>query len=35
MNTTVDGEFQRFSVESGHIREHFGPDPRLRRWWRT
>ena len=32
MNTTVDGEFQRFSVESGaYIREHFfGPDPRLR-----
>jgi pyruvate dehydrogenase E1 component len=33
MNTTVDGEFQRYSVESGaYIREHFfGPDPRLRR----
>jgi pyruvate dehydrogenase E1 component len=33
MNTTVDGEFQRFSVESGaYIREHFfGPDPRLRK----
>ena len=32
MNTTVDGEFQRYSVESGaYIREHFfGPDPRLR-----
>ncbi|NNE12510.1 MAG: pyruvate dehydrogenase (acetyl-transferring), homodimeric type [Ilumatobacter sp.] len=32
MNTTVDGEFQRFAVESGdYIREHFfGPDPRLR-----
>ena len=32
MNTTVDGEFQKFSVESGaYIREHFfGPDPRLR-----
>jgi len=32
MNTTVDGEFQRLSVESGaYIREHFfGPDPRLR-----
>ncbi|MGE0309010.1 MAG: pyruvate dehydrogenase (acetyl-transferring), homodimeric type, partial [Acidimicrobiia bacterium] len=33
MNTTVDGEFQRYTVESGaYIREHFfGPDPRLRR----
>jgi pyruvate dehydrogenase E1 component len=33
MNTTVDGEFQRFTVESGaYIREHFfGPDPRLRK----
>ena len=32
MNTTVDGQFQRYSVESGeYIREHFfGPDPRLR-----
>ncbi|MDQ6928319.1 MAG: pyruvate dehydrogenase (acetyl-transferring), homodimeric type [Actinomycetota bacterium] len=32
MNTTLDGEFQKFSVESGaYIREHFfGPDPRLR-----
>jgi len=32
MNTTVDGEFQRYTVESGnYIREHFfGPDPRLR-----
>jgi pyruvate dehydrogenase E1 component len=32
MNNTVDGEFQRFSVESGEfIRENFfGPDPRLR-----
>jgi pyruvate dehydrogenase E1 component len=32
MNTTVDGEYQRYSVESGaYIREHFfGPDPRLR-----
>ena len=32
MNTTVDGEFQRFTVETGaYIREHFfGPDPRLR-----
>ena len=31
MNTTVDGEFQRFSVESGaYAREKFfGPDPRL------
>ncbi|MCP4958838.1 MAG: pyruvate dehydrogenase (acetyl-transferring), homodimeric type [Actinomycetia bacterium] len=33
MNSTVDGEFQRYSVESGaYIREHFfGPDPRLRK----
>ena len=33
MNTTVDGEFQKYTVESGaYIREHFfGPDPRLRR----
>jgi pyruvate dehydrogenase E1 component len=33
MNTTVDGEFQKYSVETGdYIREHFfGPDPRLRR----
>ncbi len=32
MNTTVDGEYQRYEVESGsYIREHFfGPDPRLR-----
>ena len=32
MNTTVDGEFQRYSIEGGaYIREHFfGPDPRLR-----
>ena len=32
MNTTVDGEYQRYIVESGsYIREHFfGPDPRLR-----
>ncbi|MCC6435185.1 MAG: pyruvate dehydrogenase (acetyl-transferring), homodimeric type [Acidimicrobiales bacterium] len=32
MNTTVDGEYQRYSVESGsYIREQFfGPDPRLR-----
>ncbi|TMK67302.1 MAG: pyruvate dehydrogenase (acetyl-transferring), homodimeric type, partial [Actinobacteria bacterium] len=33
MNTTVDGEFQKYTVESGaYIRDHFfGPDPRLRR----
>ncbi len=33
MNSTVDGEFQKFAVESGgYIREHFfGPDPRLQR----
>ena len=33
MNTTVDGEWQRYAVESGaFIREHFfGPDPRLRK----
>jgi pyruvate dehydrogenase E1 component len=33
MNTTVDGEFQRYTVESGgYIREKFfGPDPRLRK----
>ncbi len=32
MNTTVDGEFQRYTVEGGeYIRDHFfGPDPRLR-----
>jgi len=32
MNTTVDGDFQRYAVSDGaHIREHFfGPDPRLR-----
>ena len=32
MNSTVDGEFQRYTVESGaYIRENFfGPDPRLR-----
>ncbi|MEA2715837.1 MAG: pyruvate dehydrogenase component, partial [Actinomycetota bacterium] len=32
MNTTVDGQFQKYSVESGaYIRQHFfGPDPRLR-----
>ncbi|MFM8304437.1 MAG: pyruvate dehydrogenase (acetyl-transferring), homodimeric type [Actinomycetota bacterium] len=31
MNATVDGEFQKYSVETGaYIREHFfGPDPRL------
>jgi pyruvate dehydrogenase E1 component len=31
MNSTLDGEFQKYSVESGaYIREHFfGPDPRL------
>jgi pyruvate dehydrogenase E1 component len=33
MNSTVDGDFQRYSVEDGaYIREHFfGPDPRLRK----
>jgi len=33
MNTTVDGEFQKYATESGaYIREHFfGPDPRLQR----
>jgi pyruvate dehydrogenase E1 component len=33
MNTTVDGDFQRYAVESGaYAREHFfGPDPRLRK----
>src|SRR5215218_7292968 len=33
MNSTVDGQFQKYAVESGaYIREHFfGPDPRLRR----
>jgi pyruvate dehydrogenase E1 component len=32
MNTTVDGEFQRYTIEDGaYIRDHFfGPDPRLR-----
>ena len=32
MNTTVDGEFQRYAVEDGnYARENFfGPDPRLR-----
>ncbi len=33
MAQTVDGEYQRYAVESGaYIREHFfGPDPRLRK----
>ena len=33
MNTTVDGEFQKYSVAGGaYVREQFfGPDPRLRR----
>ncbi|MGH2811919.1 MAG: pyruvate dehydrogenase (acetyl-transferring), homodimeric type, partial [Actinomycetota bacterium] len=33
MNTTLDGEFQRFPVESGdYIRQNFfGPDPRLQK----
>ena len=33
MNTTLDGEFQKYAVESGaYIREHFfGPDPRLQK----
>ena len=32
MNTTVDGEFQKYSTSTGlYVREHFfGPDPRLR-----
>ncbi|HWI05068.1 MAG TPA: pyruvate dehydrogenase (acetyl-transferring), homodimeric type [Acidimicrobiales bacterium] len=32
MNTTLDGQFQKYAIESGaYIREHFfGPDPRLR-----
>ncbi len=32
MNATLDGEYQKFRVESGaYVREHFfGPDPRLR-----
>ena len=32
MNSTVDGEYQRYATETGaYIREHFfGPDPRLR-----
>lgn len=33
MNTTTDGEFQKYATETGsYIREHFfGPDPRLRK----
>jgi pyruvate dehydrogenase E1 component len=33
MNDTLDGQFQKYSVESGaYIRDHFfGPDPRLRK----
>jgi pyruvate dehydrogenase E1 component len=33
MNSTVDGQFQKYATESGaYIREHFfGPDPRLAR----
>jgi pyruvate dehydrogenase E1 component len=33
MNSTLDGEFQKYAVEKGaYIREHFfGPDPRLRK----
>ena len=33
MNTSVDGEYQRYKTESGaYVREHFfGPDPRLRK----
>jgi pyruvate dehydrogenase E1 component len=33
MNTTVDGEYQKFSTSAGqYVREHFfGPDPRLTR----
>jgi pyruvate dehydrogenase E1 component len=33
MNSTTDGEFQKYATENGaYIREHFfGPDPRLRR----
>jgi len=33
MNTTLDGDFQTYSTESGaYIRDHFfGPDPRLRK----
>ena len=37
MNATVDGEFQKYRVESGaYIREHFfGPDPRSAQWSST
>ena len=37
MNSTVDGEFQKYAVESGaYIREHFfGPDPRLQQHGRA
>ncbi len=33
MNSTVDGEFQKYSTSTGlYVREHFfGPDPRLRK----
>ncbi|MDP9223316.1 MAG: pyruvate dehydrogenase (acetyl-transferring), homodimeric type [Actinomycetota bacterium] len=33
MNTTLDGQFQKYAVESGaYIRDHFfGPDPRLKK----
>jgi pyruvate dehydrogenase E1 component len=33
MNTTIDGDFQRYAVEEGgYIRDHFfGPDPRLKK----
>ena len=33
MNTTLDGDFQKYATESGaYIRDHFfGPDPRLRK----
>ncbi|MEX1216978.1 MAG: pyruvate dehydrogenase (acetyl-transferring), homodimeric type [Acidimicrobiales bacterium] len=33
MNSTLDGEWQRYAIESGaYIRDHFfGPDPRLRK----
>ncbi len=33
MNTSVDGEYQRYKAESGaYVREHFfGPDPKLRK----
>ena len=33
MNSTVDGEYQRYATEPGsYVREHFfGPDPRLRK----